>query len=190
MLSAINNSGGNLLTNSIEITLIASKKMGILPVLMRKLGSLGLIYRRCTTEKHNDGVKLTVFCVGDMDADKEFLEETLKSVPTVDSIISIKESKAGPNDVVASLPTRFEKTQTEFHPLRANDAITHDIMHIVEDRLAESFGPVANILLKKAAKKSRLVGELFLNLAVDLTDDQKVVFLRDIEGLEQISMSS
>lgn len=178
-----------LLTNSLEITLIASKKMGILPILMRKLGSLGLIYRRCITDEYDDGVKLTVICVGDLNCDKPYLIETLKAVPNVDSIVSISESKAGPNDVVEALPSRFDESRTEFHPLRAGDIITHDIMHIVEDRLAESFGPVANILLKKAAKKSKLVGELFLNLAKDLNEEQKVVFLRDVEGLDQMASS-
>lgn len=161
--------------------------MGILPILMRKLGSMGLIYRRCITDEYDDGVKLTIVCVGDLNCDKSFLMDGLKAVPNVDSIISITESKAGPNDVVDGLHPMFDNSRTEFHPLRAGDVITHDIMHIVEDRLAESFGPVANILLKNAAKKSRLVGELFLNLAKELTEDQKVDFLRDIEGLDQMA---
>lgn len=181
--------GGILLTKSIEITLIASKKMGILPVLMRKLGSLGLIYRRCITDDYDDGVKLTILCVGDLNSDKEHLVDTLKSIPNVVSIVGITEAQAGPNDVVESLPTRFDMSRTELQPLRANDIITHDIIHIVEDRLSEAFGPVASILLKKAAKKSKLVGELFLNLAEDLTDDQKVLFLRNVEGLEQIPVN-
>ncbi len=179
-----------MLTKSIEIKLIATKKMGILPILMRKLGNLGLIYRRCITDEHENGVKLTVVCVGDLNYDREYLNETLESVPHVDSIISVTESQAGPNDVVESLPTRFDKTITALNPLRAADVITHDVMNIVEDRLAESFGPVAIILLKKAAKESNLVGELFLNLAKNLDDDQRIIFLRDIDGLDQLALGS
>jgi len=162
--------------------------MGILPILMRKLGTLGLIYRRCITDERDNDVKLTLICVGDLNCDKEYLTKTLESVPNVVSLVSIRESQAGPNDVVESLPSRFDQAHTELNPLRAADVITHDVMHIVEDRLAEAFGPVANILLRKAVKKSNLVGELFLNLAEDLTEDQKASFLRDVEGLDQIAI--
>lgn len=182
--------GDTLLTNSIEITLIASKKMGILPILMRKLGSIGLIYRRCLSDDFDNGVKLTIVCVGDINCDREYLTKTLESIPNVNSIVSVTESKAGPNDVVESLPARFDKAITALNPLRADDVITHDVMHIVEDRLAEAFGPVTNILLQKAAKDSKLVGELLLNLAKDLTDDQKVLFLRNVEGLDKMALNS
>lgn len=164
--------------------------MGILPVLMRKLGSMGLIYRRCITDDYDDGVKLTILCVGELKFDKDYLTKILESIPNVISTVSIVEAQAGPNDVVESLPSRYDDAHTELHPLRANDVITHDIIHIVEDRLSEAFGPVASILLKKATKKSHLVGELFLNLAEDLSDDQKVHFLRNIEGLDQMSAVS
>jgi len=164
--------------------------MGILPVLMRKLGSLGLIYRRCLTDNYDDGVKLTLVCVGDLNCDREYLSETLEAVPNVVSIVSVTESQAGPNDLVESLPTRFDSEFTELNPLRAEDTITHDVMNIVEDRLSVVFGPVANILLKKAEKDSRLVGELLLHLAKDLTEEQKTVFLRDVEGLDQIAIRS
>ncbi len=174
--------------NTIEITLIASKKAGILPILMRKLGSLGLIYRRCTTKEYDDGFKLTLVCMGELDCDKSFLIKSIKEVQNVDSVINVVQSKAHANEAFNKSPDNMSEF-TELHPLRAKDPITHDVMNIVEDRLAESFGPTANLLLKSAAKKSTRVGDLFLLLAEDLTDDQRVVFLRNVEGLDNMSVS-
>ena len=174
--------------NTIEITLMASKRAGILPILMRKLGSLGLIYRRCNTKEYDDGVKLTLICEGVLDCDKSFLIKSIKEVPNVDSIINVTESNAHATISFDKLRDNLSEF-TELHPLRANDPITHDVMHIVEDRLAEAFGPAANLLFRLAAKKSTRVGDLFLILAEDLTEDQKVVFLRNVQGLDNMLIS-
>ena len=174
--------------NTIEITLVASKRSGILPILMRKLGSLGLMYRRCNTKEFDGGVKLTLICEGELDCDKSFLIKSMKEVPNVDSVISVIESKGEANQSFDKLRDSLSEF-TELHPLRANDPITHDVLHIVEDRLAEAFGPVANLLFKLAAKKSTRVGDLFLILAEDLTNEQKVEFFRNVEGLENVLVS-
>lgn len=178
-----------MLTNSVEISLIASKKVGILPALMRKLATLGLIYRRCIKTDYDDGVKLTLVCIGTLECEKKVLIKALKSVPNVDSVISVVESKARPTDITENLPSGISHN-TRLNPLRAKDEITHDVIHIVEDRLAETFGPVADVLLQKAVKKSQYVGELFLNLAENLDDEQKVVFLRNIEDLDKVSVGA
>lgn len=174
--------------NTIEITLMASKKAGMLPVLMRKLGSLGLIYRRCNTKEYNDNVKFTLFCEGQLDCNKSYLIKSIKEVPNVDSVISVIENKAQANQSFDKLRDSLSEL-TELRPLRANDPITHDVMHIVEDRLTEAFGPAANLLFKLAAKKATRVGDLFLILAEDLTDEQKVEFFRNVEGLDNMLVS-
>ena len=178
-----------MLSNSIEITLIASKKVGVLPLLMQKLSSIGLIYRRCVTTEYDDAVKLLLFCEGESDLDRDFIINSLISVPNIDSVISFAESESGLSEVYETLSTRFQES-TELHPLRAKDEVTHDVIHIVEDRLAEVFGPVANVLLRSASKKSKLVGALFLNLAENLDEEQKILFLRNIEGLDDMTISS
>ncbi|MEH6455702.1 MAG: hypothetical protein V7749_05235 [Cocleimonas sp.] len=177
-----------MIKNKIEITLIASKRAGILPILMGKLCSLGLIYRRCNVKEYNTGVKLTLVCEGELECEESYLIKSIKDVPDVESVLNVTQSNPGATE-------SFDKTQigisdfTELHPLRANDPITHDVLHIVEDRLSEIFGPTTNLLLKSAAKKSTRVGELFLILAEDLTDRQNVVFLRNIEGLDTILLN-
>ena len=174
-----------MLKNQIKIELTASKRAGILPILMRKLGSLGLIYRRCNVQEYNTGVKLTLICEGELDCDESFLVKSIKEVPNVESVLKVSQSKSKANENFRKFHGSINDF-TELHPLRANDPITHDVMHIVDDRLAEVFGPTANILLKTAAKKSTCVGQLFLILSEDLNYDQKVVFLRNIEGLEEM----
>lgn len=174
-----------MLKNTIEITLIASKRAGILPILMSKLGSLGLIYRRCNVKEYNTGVKLTLVCEGKLDFDESYLIKSIKEVSYVESILDVTQSNPDINEHLDK-PNLAVSDFTELNPLRANDPITHDVLHIVEDRLAEVFGPTTNLLLKAAAKKSTRVGELFLILAEDLTDEQNLVFLRNIEGLDTI----
>lgn len=169
--------------NTVEITLIASQKVGMLPALMRKLGTLGLIYRRCNTKDFDDGVKFTLICAGELDCDKSFLIKSIKEVPNVDSIINITQREAQADEFFDSVEDNMDEF-TELHILRATDAITHDVMQIVEDRLAEAFGPVANLLLKSAAKKSSCVGDLFSILSKDLTEHQKLYFLKNVEGLD------
>ncbi len=174
--------------NTIEIKLIASKRAGILPGLMRKLGSFGLIYRRCNVQEYSTGVKLTLVCEGDLDCDQSFFIKSIKEVPNVESILNVTQSKTKAAESFKKFHENINDF-TELHPLRANDPITQDVMHIVDDRLSEVFGPTANLLLKSAAKKSSCVGQLFLILAEELDFDQKVVFLRDIEGLEDMLLS-
>ncbi|MGK0272717.1 MAG: hypothetical protein ACI88H_003390 [Cocleimonas sp.] len=183
-------------TNTIEITIIASKKSGILPILMRKLGSLGLIYRRCGMEEYDGIVKLKLTCNGVLDCSEEYLIHTIKNVPNVDSVVSVTQGMSNDTKPVKEVDDEiFDELQdtinqyTALHPLRANDAITHDILQIVEDRLSLVFGPVTNILLKSAAKKSSSVGELFLILAEKLTTEQRDVFLKNVQGLEHMKVT-
>lgn len=178
-----------MLKNTIEIQLIASKRAGILPALMRKLGSLGLIYRRCQVQEYPTGVKLSLFCEGELDCEKSFLVKSIKEVPNVDSIISVIQSNAKTNKPFKNQQESISEN-TELYPLRANDAITHDVLYIVEDRLAEAYGPSANLLLKSAAKQSTCVGDLFSILSRDLTNDQNILFLRNVEGLENRMFSN
>ena len=153
----------------------------MLPILMRKLGSLGLIYRRCNTKETERGVKLVLECEGTLDCEKSFLVKSIKEVPNVESIISIIQSNEQSANSYEK-QTDNSKPHTQLHPLRLNDAITQDVLNLVEDRLSEAYGPAANLLLKSAAKQSTCVGDLFAILAKDLSEDQKILFLRDVEG--------
>lgn len=147
---------------------------------MRKLGSLGLIYRRCNTKETERGVKLVLECEGALDCDKSYLIKSIKEVPNIESIISVIQS----NDLAnANLENSdADKPYTELLPLRLKDTITQDVLHLIEDRLSEAYGPAANLLLKSAEKQSKCVGDLFAILAKDLSEDQKVLFLRNVEG--------
>jgi len=174
--------------NTIEISLIASKRAGILPVLMRKLGSLGLIYRRCNVKEYDGGVKLSLVCLGELDCEESLLIQSIKEVPNVESVLNVTQSKNNATDSFEPFHGEMNAF-TELHPLRAKDPITQDVLHIVEGRMAEAYGPAASILLKSAAKKSNCVGDLFLILVEDLTFDQKILFLRNVEGLESMLMS-
>ena len=174
-----------MLKNTIEIELTASKRVGILPVLMRKINSFGLIYRRCNIQEYKGGVKLTLISQGQLDCDETVLVKALKEVPNVESVLNVSQSQSKAVEPFEKFNGKINEF-TELHPLRAKDPITQDVMHVVEDRLAEVFGPSANLLIKSAAKKSTCVGQLFLILAKSLNFDQKVIFLRNIEDLEDL----
>jgi len=174
--------------NTIEIALIASKKTGVLPALMNNLSNCGLLYRRCSTTEFNDDFKLTVICEGTLYIEESDLIQLIESIPFVEKVISFDQdssfrSMVAISDASDRLQQRINEL-TMLHPLRADDAITHDVLQIVEDRLSLVFGPVANLLVKSAAKKSTVVGELFLFLAEELNDEQKEVFLANVKGLD------
>jgi len=169
--------------------------MGILPLLMKKLVSLGLVYRRCVTSDHQGSVKLTVSCVGELNCDKEYLVKILEEIPDVTSVISVLTSKANVQDFVDTKSVNDDKLMrnengTKSSLFHATDELNHDVMFMVEDRLSEILGPVTKILIRKAEKKSKLVGELFLYLSEELTEDQKNGFLRNVVGLEKITLNN
>lgn len=168
-------------TNIIEISLVISNANRALPVIMQDLSSFNLIYRNFSTEEYDDALKLTLVCRAMSCIDDALLIESLKKMPVVEEVISIFQSRTLTNESVSD----FEKPDGVFK-IHANEDITHDILNFAETRLSEVYGPVTNLLLRSAAKKSINAGSLFLNLAKNLNEKQKESFLKNIQGLDEI----
>jgi len=156
---------------------------------MQKLGAMGLLFESSDIENNDDGVKFHLVCKGNLESIEDDIEKTLSTVPYVESIISIVIPTAHSDAILEDEITHFDN-RTKKMKFQADEELTDDIIFLVEDRLSELLGPVANILLHKAVKKSKLVGELFLHLSDDLNDEQKKVFFNNVDGLEAFSFET
>ena len=179
--------------NKVEITLITSKRHGLLPSLMKKTTALGLLYRRCLSVPLERGFdyKLTLVCSGVLDCEERYLIKKIEELEDVKEVINIYSTKSKRSSVMTQTIKKagFKNIQSKIkerdihYAFKAKDPITHDALQMIEDRLLEIFGPVTSVLLKSAANKAKNVGELLLLLSKELTEDQRDDFLSSVEGL-------
>lgn len=168
--------------NILEIRLTAlSSFSGALPDIMRHLSYFDLIYRDSKVKEFDGVVNITLVCRATSDINEDELIQFLEGMEVVNEVLSVFQSKVLTNESIS----RVLEPVTNFK-LHANDEITHDVLHFAEARLSESYGPVACLLLRSAAKKSNNVGSLFMSLAENLNDEQKKRFLENIQGLDKI----
>lgn len=173
-----------MLNDIIEITLTASDREGLLPKLMLELGALGMVYSHDIINfDYEDTAILSFVCSGSTNCDIATLTQSLESIPNVSSVVNITGACSKPKEPILDSIVELDSI-TEFNPLRANDPLTDDVMHVAQQRLSETYGPTLDIIVSRAAKKSKSVGELFLLLSKNLNASQKTAFLKDIEGLD------
>ena len=67
--------------------------------------------------------------------------------------------------------------------LPAHDLITPASLQIAEDKLLEFLGPVAPMLVKSAAAKTKHIGDLYSMLANELEGDERKEFLASVSDL-------
>lgn len=172
----------------VEITLLASNKSGILSSIMVKGGKAGLMYRRNKlTEIDSDRSRMVINFTGSLNCSKGELIDAMESHPEIFAVesISIGESSSG-GSLSSLTPVSSKRTPSAgsgLTLLNAHDAITQESLKIAEEKLLNSLGPVAPMLVKSAAAKTKHIGDLFTLLADDLDGEEKDSFLSLVNGL-------
>lgn len=81
--------------NTVEITLLVSNSSGVFSYLMKKGGSIGLIYRRQHSERLNaDNSRIVIFFEGELTCDKKQCISTIEEHPNVIKVVKVAVAKA------------------------------------------------------------------------------------------------
>jgi len=104
---------------------------------------------------------------------RAFLAEAPKEAEAIRRSISFSQVRPGPgSDPAFASPART-------HDSSGAIAWNEDALHALERRLADSIGPLAKVLVKKAARAAKSWDDLVASLAASVPDDQRAAFRGD-----------
>lgn len=178
--------------DKVEITFLTSEKSGTLSYIMLECGSVGLIYRRNSTEKVSDNeTRLIVYFTGKLECEESYLIKKLEENPEILSVedvsvlsSNIKTSTLSNQETAdASINNKKAVVESSLKHLNANDIITAESLRIAEENLIGVIGPVASILVNSASKNTKHIGDLFLLLAKELEGQERIDFLSLVQGI-------
>lgn len=180
--------------DTVEITLLTSNQTGMLAAIMKAGAILGLMLSKNkfekTSEENSTGV---ILFNGRLKGSEQDLIDSMQALPGVNSVanvsLSYADSGLGTAATTHNTPeTPKPDTSNSSAPLntqlRSIDVISADSLKIAENKLVDSLGPVAGMLVESAASETKHIGDLFLLLAKDLDGDERKEFLSLVSGLE------
>lgn len=175
------------MSNKIEITLITSNKTGILASIMMTCFKQGLMVEKNSTAKIDDkNSRLTIYFNGDLKCDEDLLISEVESHPEIHAVESLRFNN---NRVIQEKPKvpksiNYEKAPNNNIPtLWAHDLISEESLEIAEEKLMQTLGPVAPMLIKSALRETKHIGDLFLLLSKQLEEEEQKRFLSLVSGL-------
>jgi hypothetical protein len=158
---------------------------------MIECDSVGLMYRRMTTEKVSNNVsRLIIYFTGTLECEEASLIKTLEEKPGILSVEDI--SVFSSNMKTCALSTQQSSAASIYNKavvessvklLNAHDIITPNSLRIAEERLVGLIGPVASILVNSASEKTKHIGDLFLLLSRELEGEERNDFLSLVHGV-------
>ena len=159
---------------------------------MIECDSVGLLYRRMTTEKvSNNESLLIVYFTGKLECEEAYLIKRLEENPEILSVEDISVSSSNIKNItlskqqssVASINNKKAVVESSVKLLNAHDIITPNSLRIAEERLVGLIGPVASILVNSASEKTKHIGDLFLLLSRELEGEERNDFLSLVHGI-------
>ncbi len=159
---------------------------------MIECDSVGLLYRRMTTEKvSNNESLLIVYFTGKLECEEAYLIKRLEENPEILSVEDISVSSSNIKNItlskqqssVASINNKKAVVESSVKLLNAYDIITPNSLRIAEERLVGLIGPVASILVNSASEKTKHIGDLFLLLSRELEGEERNDFLSLVHGI-------
>lgn len=163
----------------VEISLLTTNKSGILSSVMMRGSDVGLMYQNHQLEKLDDQQsRMTITFEGRLNCSQEDLIDSIESHSDINTIENISID----NSVSINTSTSLN-SGSPFTILRAGYVITPEALKIAEDRLIESVGPSALILVQEAATKTKHIGDLYILLSSYLKGEAKDEFLALVSDL-------
>jgi len=165
----------------VELSLLTTNKKGILSSVMMRGSNVGLMYKNHRLEKLDDQQsRMKITFEGRLNCSQEDLINSIES----HSDINIIENISIDNSMNINTNTSLN-SGSRFTILRAGYVITPEALKIAEDKLTESIGPSALILVQEAATKTKHIGDLYILLSKYLRGKAKTEFLALVTDLKQ-----
>jgi|GEM_PF-936518 len=162
--------------NNIVITVTTSSRPGVLSGIVRDIGHYGLIYNGQSIDKKGSFTILKIKCSGELHCTKERLAATIEELPEVHRV----------NDI--SVSGSIKPVKASQSHLSSHEPLSTAVLLAAEKRLSNIIGPVASYLVETASKNCRNTGELYLQLANELsTQQERKDFLSVIRDLKTAS---
>lgn len=179
---------------TLQVTFLTSNKSGIRSKISVKGGKFGLVYRSNQSEKiDNDRTRMIVSFSGNLNCTKEEYIAAMESLSEIHEVERITLGEDSNNNSSSSSDeTADDKTNSSkasgngVTTLLANNVISSESLEIAEAKLLNMLGPIAPLVIKSAASKTKFIGELYLLLAEDLEGKDRQDFLALVSDLDQL----
>lgn len=163
----------------VSIQLLCTRKPGTLSRIIRDIKLFGLQYHSHTIDYQDDKSVIVINSLGDLNCTQARLMEVFGEFSEVLEVQNVSVLSNGAE------VTEFKKTASNAR-IGALEPLSPAILLAAEKRLSDIMGPIASLLVETASLSSKNVGELYLNLAEELNDqDERNDFLSVIEHIKK-----
>lgn len=163
----------------IEMALLTTNKRGNLSSIMMLGNKHGLMYQKHHLVKIDDTQsRMTITFEGSLNCSNDELIDAIITHENISSIENISIDNSANINTNTSL-----NSGSDYTILRAGYVITPEAIKIAENRLSESLGPAAPILVQSAVAKTKHIGDLYLLLSKELRGEARKKFLALVSDL-------